>query len=156
MCINVYAVNFGTAMTPDTVFSIVNPLALAGWLTLVAGIVIKHPLLRDVIAGRIIPVILSVAYTALILVFWWDAEGGFGALADVQTLFTQPWIALAGWVHYLAFDLAIGAVLARQVMERGLSRLFLVPILPLTFLFGPIGYLAAQTLFTLTAKESRT
>lgn len=143
-------------MTPDTVFSIVNPLALAGWLTLVAGIVIKQPLLRDVIAGRIIPVILSVAYAALILVFWWTAEGGFGALADVQTLFTQPWIALAGWVHYLAFDLAIGAVLARQVMERGLNRLFLAPILPLTFLFGPIGYLAAQTLFTFTARESRT
>lgn len=155
MRINVYTVNFGTAMTPDAAFSIANPLALAGWLALIVGIVLKHPLLRDVIAGRVIPVILSAAYAVLILVFWWTAEGGFGALADVQTLFTQPWIALAGWVHYLAFDLAIGAWLARQVMERGLNRLFLVPILPLTFLFGPIGYLAAQGLLTLTTRESR-
>lgn len=142
-------------MTADAAFAIANPLALAGWLALIAGIALKRPVLRDVIAGRVIPLILSAAYTALILIFWWTAEGGFGALADVQRLFTQPWVALAGWVHYLAFDLAIGAWISRQIMERGLNRLFLVPILPLTFLFGPIGYLAAQGLLTLTAKESR-
>jgi Domain of unknown function (DUF4281) len=133
-------------MTPDTLFSIANPMALAGWLTLIAGIVLKRPLLRDRIAGLYVPLFLATAYTVLILIFWWGAEGGFDSLANVQKLFTSPWIALGGWVHYLAYDLAIGAILSRQIMERGLSRLFLIPILPLAFLFGPIGYLVAQTL----------
>jgi hypothetical protein len=85
----------------------------------------------------------------LIAIFWSSTEGGFDTLANVQKLFTSPWAALAGWIHYLAFDLFIGALLARKVMEAGLPRLVLVPVLPLTFLFGPIGFALAQViLFT--------
>ena len=41
------------------------------------------------------------------------AEGGFGSLADVMRLFDSPTVALAGWIHYLAFDLLVGAAIAR-------------------------------------------
>ncbi len=133
-------------MTPGLLFSIANPLALAGWLVLAAGIMTKRPVLRDVVAGRLFPFGFSAFYTLLIVVFWWSADGGFDSLANVQKLFTSPWAALAGWVHYLCFDLAIGAHIARQIMERGLTRLVLIPILPLIFLFGPIGYLLGQAL----------
>lgn len=133
-------------MTPDTLFSLLNPLALAGWLVLSAGIVLRRPFLRDRVAGLYVPLLFAGLCTAIILVFWWSAEGGFDSLANVQKLFTSPWVALGGWVHYLAFDLAIGALVSRQIMDRGLPRLVLVPILPLAFLFGPIGYLVAQTL----------
>ena len=133
-------------MTPSLLFSIANPLALIGWLILIAGIVTKRPLLRDRIAGLFIPLALAAAYTILILVFWWGTEGGFDTLENVQKLFTSPWAALAGWVHYLAYDLFIGALVSRQIMERGISRLFLIPILPLAFLFGPIGFLLAHLL----------
>ena len=131
-------------MTPDMLFSIANAIALLGWLVLAAGIMLKQPLLRDRIAGLVIPLALSVAYTLLILLFWWNAEGGFDTLANVQKLFTSPWAALAGWVHYLAYDLFIGALVSRLIIERGLSRLLLIPILPLAFLFGPIGFVLAQ------------
>lgn len=106
----------------------------------------KRPLLRDRIAGLFVPLAHAVAYTILILVFWWGTEGGFDTLENVQKLFTSPWAALAGWVHYLAYDLFIGALVSRQIMERGISRLFLIPILPLAFLFGPIGFLLAHLL----------
>ena len=46
---------------------------------------------------------------------------------------------LAGWVHYLAFDLFIGAWIAKKADEIGLSRLLQGPILIATFLFGPVG-----------------
>ena len=133
-------------MTPDQLFSLSGPLAMAGWLTLIAGTILNRPFLRDRIAGLYIPLALSLAYTILILIFWWSAEGGFDTLANVQKLFTQGWIALAGWIHYLAYDLAIGAIVSRQIMERKISRLVLIPILPLAFLFGPIGYLIAQAI----------
>lgn len=139
-------------MTPETLFSLANPLALIGWIVLAAGIVLKMPLLRDRIAGLAIPLVLSAGYTLLILIHWWGAEGGFGSLPDVQKLFTQGWVALAGWVHYLAYDLFIGALVSRQIMARGINRLVLIPILPLAFLFGPIGFVLAQIVL-LTAKE---
>jgi hypothetical protein len=131
-------------VNPDTLFGIANFIALAGWLTLVGGVVTAMPLLRDRVAGLWIPLALALAYTVIILVHWWSAEGGFDTLANVQRLFASPWIALAGWVHYLAYDLAIGAWLSRQIMERGLSRLLLIPVLPLAFLFGPIGFVLAH------------
>lgn len=140
-------------MTPESLFSLANLLALAGWIVLAAGIVVNRPLLRDSIAGLAIPLVLSSGYTLLILVFWWRAEGGFGSLSAVQKLFAQSWVALAGWVHYLAFDLFIGALVSRQIMERGITRLLLIPILPLAFLFGPIGFVLARIIL-LTRQET--
>jgi len=47
-----------------------------------------------------------------------DAPGGFGSLADVKLLFGKDELLLAGWVHYLAFDLFIGAWRARFAAAR--------------------------------------
>jgi hypothetical protein len=132
-------------MTPGLLFSIANAVALAGWAVLVAGVVFKNAVLRDVIAGRIIPLILALSYTVLIIIHWPSAEGGFGSLDDVAKLFANPWLLLAGWVHYLAFDLAIGSIIARRTADESLPRLILVAILPLTFLFGPIGFLVFES-----------
>lgn len=142
-------------MTPEFLFSAASMTAMAGWLILAAGIVFKRPLLRDTIAGLAVPLVLSLAYVALIALYWSGAEGGFDTLANVQQLFTSPWAALAGWIHYLAFDLFIGALLSRRIMAAGLPRLVLVPVLPLTFLFGPIGFALGQ-LILFTRKPAAT
>jgi Domain of unknown function (DUF4281) len=127
-------------MTAENLFQVVNVLALLSWLVLIAGVVFKKPTWRDGVAGTLVPFGLAALYTALILVFWTSAEGGFDSLANVQKLFTNPWVALAGWVHYLAFDLFVGAWITKRIHEEGLPKLLLVPLLPLTFMFGPIGY----------------
>ena len=128
-------------MSADALFTISNAVALTGWVILAAAVLLKRPMWRDTIAGQIFPLGLCGFYTVLILAFFFKADGGFDSLAHVQKLFTAPWAALAGWVHYLAFDLLVGAVIARQVMELGISRLVLVVLLPLTFLFGPLAIL---------------
>ena len=140
-------------MTADFLFSLANPAALLGWIILGVGIVWNKPFLRDEIAGRVWPLGLSVLYTILIGAFFLKAEGGFDTLANVQRLFTFPWAALAGWVHYLAFDLVIGAVISQDIMRLGISRLFLIVLLPLTFMFGPIGYLGFVIVRTALAKK---
>ena len=131
-------------MTASGLFSIFNMLAMAGWIILALGVILKRDWLRDVVAGTYIPVAISAAYAILIVFFFAGAEGGFDTLANVQKLFTSPWAALAGWIHYLAFDLFMGARIARGLEEQGLPRWPLVLLLPLTFLFGPIGYLAFE------------
>jgi hypothetical protein len=47
-----------------------------------------------------------------------------------------------GAYHYLAFDLFVGTWIARRAGELGPPHLAIVPVLALTFLFGPAGLLA--------------
>jgi hypothetical protein len=129
---------------PDTVFHICNILAMAGWLALLASPFL--PKLADRIAALAIPVLLAVAYAGLVLAFWSGAEGGFDSLPNVMRLFTTPEIALAGWIHYLAFDLFVGAWEVRTARAERIPFLAVVPCLALTFLFGPAGYLAFTAL----------
>ncbi len=143
-------------MTADFIFNLANPAALVGWIILAAGVVLNRPFLRDIVAGLVWPLGFAALYTVLVGVFFFKADGGLDTLAHVQQLFTFPWVALAGWVHYLAFDLFIGAMIARAVMEHSLSRWFLVVLLPLTFMFGPIGYCAFAVVRVAFAKKEIT
>lgn len=70
-----------------------------------------------------------------------EAEGGFGTLPEVMRLFTYKWVALGGWVHYLAFDLFTGAWIVSEGQRLELTWWRVLPALPLTFLFGPAGLL---------------
>lgn len=138
-------------MTADQLFQLSSPLALLGWLVLVAAPL--APRIAQVVAAAAIPLLLSLAYAGLILAFWSGAPGGFGTLAEVQALFTNPHIALAGWLHYLAFDLFIGAWEVRTARAEGIPHWAVLPCLVLTFLFGPAGLLAFAALrFTIARK----
>ena len=142
-------------MTAEQVFSFASTGILAGWLVLAFAIVRRNAFLRDQIAGRAFPLGMAMIYSTLIL-FFFKADGGFGTLAEVKLLFTNDWAALAGWVHYLAFDLFVGAWIARRVMEQGLPRLTLFLLLPTTFLFGPLGFLLFEIAQTLLRPSSQT
>jgi hypothetical protein len=89
---------------------------------------------------------LSLGYAVLMLVHFADAPGGFQTLAAVQALFTDADVALAGWMHYLAFDLFIGAWILRDARRAGFAHWVVLPILPFVFLVGPAGFVAYLTL----------
>jgi hypothetical protein len=131
-------------MTPELLFQWVNPVALAGWLAL--AFLPLAPRLLGIAAGTVVPVLLSTAYAALVLAFWSSSKGGFDSLDAVARLFENRWLLLAGWVHYLAFDLLIGAWEVRTARREGMAHGWLLPCLAVTFLFGPAGYLLFQTL----------
>jgi hypothetical protein len=86
-------------------------------------------------------VVLSAVY-ALMLLTHWRGEGGFGSPAEVRALFDVPGVLVAGWVHYLAFDLFVGSWIAAAAARLGWPHALLVPLLVLCFLFGPLGLLA--------------
>lgn len=126
-------------MTPDTMFQIASPLALLGWIALMLAPLV--PRLTDLVAAMLIPLLMALAYSALVLAHWSGATGGYGSLPEVMALFTNPHIALAGWVHYLAFDLFVGAWAVRTARSRRIPHLLVLPHLGLIFLFGPAGFL---------------
>src|SRR5262245_56555565 len=138
-------------MTADKIFSIANMIALASWLVLLVAP--RWTVTRKIILSGAIPMLLSVAYLILIVLFFGKAEGGFDSLPNVMKLFTNEWATLAGWIHYLAFDLFVGAWEVKDAQVRGISHWFVIPCLVLTFLFGPIGFLLYSILRFFLSKE---
>ncbi len=126
-------------MKPELIFSIANTTALASWVLLV--FLPRWSFTRVAILKGTIPLLLSAAYLIVVVLFFGSAEGGFDSLENVMKLFTNPWVALAGWIHYLAFDLFVGAWEVRDAQKRGISHFLVIPCLILTFLFGPVGFL---------------
>lgn len=123
----------------DALFGAASTAAALGWLLLILGP--RRPWTRWVLGAGLIG-LLSLLYAVLALAFFFRVPGGgFGTLAEVMRLFTVPEVALAGWVHYLAFDLAVGLWWSVQADQRGVSRWLQAPVLFVTFMFGPLGLL---------------
>ncbi|MFC0634808.1 ABA4-like family protein [Brevundimonas balnearis] len=130
-------------MDPARLFEIANLTALAGWLMLAIA-----PLRRTLLvnAARVVGVGLAVTYTVLLAgVLLTLGEGGreldFSSLEGVTRAFAQPEGVLVGWVHYLAFDLWVGAWEVEDAERRGLPHWALLPCLFFTLMFGPFGLL---------------
>ena len=128
-------------MTPDNLFSLSSALVLPAWLILIFA-PRRWPTL-NAFPAYVVPLLLSALYTVLVLSHFSESGGGYGSLSEIRQLFTNDMVLLAGWVHYLAFDLFIGAWTAAMMDRAGLSRLIQGFVLPVIFLFGPAGFLLA-------------
>jgi hypothetical protein len=126
-------------MPLETVFSFCNLTAMAGWALLIA--LPRWRYSATLVAAVVIPALLALVYSVLIASEFGSAEGGFGSLAGVAALFRNPALLLAGWIHYLAFDLFVGAWEVRDAQRLAISHWLVIPCLLLTFTFGPAGLL---------------
>ncbi|MCC0806776.1 DUF4281 domain-containing protein [Methylobacterium sp. W2] len=128
-----------------SLFSLCSSIALFGWIAL--AIALFAPRLRRATwigTGLVLPALLAVAYIgALAAGLAGGAKGGFDSIEAVRSLFADDHALTAGWIHYLAFDLFVGACIARAGTGAGLSPLLILPCLVLTFLVGPAGLLLA-------------
>lgn len=141
-------------MTLDALFSLASALVVPAWLAL--AVAPRHVWTQRVAAGAV-PALLAVAYAALLAVSLAQPQGsggGFGSLDAVAALFADRRALLAGWLHYLAFDLLVGAWEARDAERSGVPRWALVPCLALTFLVGPVGWLLYAVARTLARRRS--
>lgn len=130
-------------MTPDALFSLASAAVLPGWIALAFAPLARA---RMVLVARLIAVLLSGLYVTL-LVTGLAGEGpppgaGFDTLEGVRLLLSSPEALLAGWVHYLVFDLWVGSWEAEDNGKTvALPHVLLLPCLALTFLAGPTGLL---------------
>ncbi len=126
-------------MDPEQIFSLCGNLSMIGW----AGLVLapRWHITRDWAAPVIAPVMIGIVYVWLMGTNISAApEGaGFGSLASVAALFTVPELLLAGWIHYLAFDLFVGAWEVKDAQENGIHHLVVIPCLVATLMAGPGG-----------------
>ena len=126
-------------MALETLFSLCSGLALAGWLGLV--FFPKSPVARGLLPSVIIPVLLGITYAYLMFSFGGEVppDSGFGTLAEVKALFSVDALLLAGWIHYLAFDLFIGAWIVRDSQSHELRHWLVILCLFFTLMTGPFG-----------------
>jgi Domain of unknown function (DUF4281) len=124
-------------------FQVANTTALLSWVVLILFPRRAAPVLRVVV-----PVGMAFLYLWALTTAPANPDGGFGSLAQVKALFTQDRAVLAGWVHYLAFDLFVGCWIVLDATEQRLHRLLVIPCLLLTFMFGPAGLLLYYVLRT--------
>ena len=124
-------------MSADSLFSFASILVLPGWLLLV--LLPRWQYSATLVGAVVIPALLGLLYAGLIVSHIGSTDGGFGSLAEVRALFSNEFLLLAGWIHYLAFDLFIGSWEVRDAQRHGVHHLAVIPCLVLTFLFGPVG-----------------
>ncbi len=136
-------------MTLEQLFSLAGTVVLPVWLLLIFA-----PRWRwtQRLATFAVPLLLGALYIGLLAHAKTPAGAGFRTLAQVAALFSAPEALLAGWVHYLVFDLFTGAWEARDAARLGISRWAVAPCLVLTFLLGPVG-LGAYLLLRLALRR---
>jgi Domain of unknown function (DUF4281) len=126
-------------VSTEALFSLCSTLVLPAWLLLIVA-----PRWRwtQPVACIAIPLLLAATYLFLFATNFKFGEGGFGSLDQVAKLFANPKLLLAGWIHYLAFDLFTGSWEVRDANQLHIPHALVIPCLVLTFLLGPIGLLA--------------
>lgn len=140
-------------MTMDILFSIGNVIVLPAWAALAFLPFWKG---TQIISGVVIPVLIGLAYVGLIFAGLFTPSGlaiDLGSIEGIRTLFSLDSAIVAGWFHYLAFDLFIGAWIVRDARRNEIPHWLVLPCLPFTFLFGPVGlvlYLIFRTASTRT------
>lgn len=125
----------------EILYSIINSIAFIGWIFLI--FFPKKWWTFAIVANGGISAILALFYIYFIVgSFTSEATGGdFNSLAGLKALFQSDIALLAGWAHYLAFDLFIGAWITFNAQRLSLTHWKIVPCLIFTFMLGPVGLL---------------
>ncbi|MCY7357856.1 MAG: DUF4281 domain-containing protein [Rudanella sp.] len=129
-------------MTPETAFSIANALVMPQWILM--AVAPRWFVTQWLTRTLLIPMVLAVIYISYLFSGTTPLDfSSFGTLQGVMSLLGsgQKGVALAGWVHYLAFDLVVGCWVLRDGQERGIRHWLLIPCLFGCFMLGPAGLL---------------
>lgn len=127
-------------MNLDILFSIVNLVALIGWLLLIFAP--RWRWTQQLVLSLGVSLLLAVVYVVMFTLNIADFKpDSFNTLAGVVALFKVPQAVLIGWVHYLAFDLFVGCWEVSNAQKSGMPHGLVIPCLLFTFMLGPTGLL---------------
>lgn len=126
----------------DTLFSLVNLLALVSWAALI--LLPRWPALLSALlylGAGLLCLVYAVCLIAVLSGVFPAGEGGadFTSIEGVRSIFSSDAGVVIGWTHYLAFDLFVGLWIARDADQKGVMRLVQAPVLLATFMAGPLG-----------------
>lgn len=140
--------------TPEAVFQFGNAVALLGWILLLAAPHWRWTR-RATYGTGAIALVLAVVYTVLLAASIGSSGHApdFNSIAGIRALMSDDRALVAGWLHYLAFDLFVGAWQVHDSKQRGLRHVWVIPSLVCTFLAGPFGLLLYFLIRNLVGKD---
>ncbi len=127
-------------MTLEMLFQAANYAVIPFWLLLILAP--RWSWTERLVHSPIVLLLLTPIYAYMLFGYGPAPEGmSVRSLYGVMVGFSAPHVAVAGWIHYLIFDLFVGAWEARDARRRGVPHLLLVPCLLATLMIGPVGLL---------------
>jgi len=127
-------------MPLEFVFTSTNLIIAPFWLLLLVAP--RWSWTMRLVHGPVVVLLLAPIYAYLLFGYGTNPDdANFRTLYGVMVGFSVPHIVMAGWIHYLVFDLFIGAWEARDALRRGVPYWLLAPCLLATLVFGPLGLL---------------
>jgi hypothetical protein len=126
----------------DTIFSLSGLTVLPFWLLIVLAPWWSGT--RRIVASPLIAALPAALYAALVLPRIGEVLPVVASpsLATVAALLATPAGATIAWAHFLAFDLLAGRWIFLDAHSRGVPAWVVSPLLALTLLLGPLGFLA--------------
>lgn len=126
--------------SPSQLFHVFN-LVLPAWISLI--IFPRKRFTYHMVDTTIF--LMAIFYTILLLhdfIYGGSSSGAadFFSLEGIKTLFKRDESVLIGWNHYVAFDLFVARMVLVDSQNKGISHVFMLPVLVLCLLFGPTGY----------------
>jgi len=138
-------------LSAETLFNIFNTAVLLPWLLMLFAPRWKYT--QWAIGRLVFPVFLGIGY-CLIVPQLAQAEGaGFTSLEGIKNLFVSDYVLVAGWIHYLAFDLFVGSWILLHSQRAGLPHWMAVFPMLGCFMLGPFGLLLYLLLHYLRKKS---
>jgi len=122
----------------ETIFGLGSLLVLPFWALMIA--LPRRRWIERIARSPWIAAPPALLYAALVFPRL-GVTGSFGSAVAVAALLGRVEGATVAWLHFLAFDLLVRRWVFLDARERGISSLFLAPVLLLTFLLGPLGFL---------------
>ncbi len=127
-------------MPLETLFKVANYAIIPFWLLLI--IAPRWSWTQRLVHGPVVLLLLTPIYAYMLFGYGQAPEGmEFRSLYGVMVGFSVPHIVVAGWIHYLIFDLFVGAWITRDSQRRGVSHFLVIPCVIATLMIGPIGLL---------------
>ena len=126
----------------ETIFSLSSLLVMPFWLMMIA---LPHwRWTKRVMRSPLVSAAPALLYLALALPRLGDLLAAVASptLPGIAAVLGTPAGATLAWVHFLAFDLFVGRWAYLDSRERGISAWLMAPVLFLTLMLGPIGFLS--------------
>jgi len=127
-------------MNAAMLFQVTSLFAGIGWIVI---------LFISPFWGEFDKFLIGIIISLLALVYTWlnfsnfqpDILKNFSSLEGVMTIFRNPELVDAAWVHILAFDLVVAVWIKKNALSLGIPHAWILPSLIFSCLFGPLGYL---------------
>lgn len=153
-----YQLSFLGGMTATDIWPLVNPTIMPAWALLMLAPRWKHTKTITIL----LPLLHALLYTLVglsLLTRDNQDEVDFLKLDDIIRAFQDPNVVFFGWIHYLVHDVLVARMIVLESERRGASMTFhfvvMIPVLCLTLMFSPSGFLLYQLIQAVALPEPK-